>query len=270
MEYQIGDFSQISRLSIKTLRYYHECGLLAPSRIDEVTGYRFYDEACLERARTIAELKTLDFTLNEIKTVLDFCGEDADLIGQLTAKHREISSKIDDYRETRRKLETFIKLTKTMEANNMLNANREIIIKDIPDILAVSIRFKGKYKDVGEAFGKLFRHYGRYCSGSPFSLYYDADYKEEDADIEACVPVRSAVSAEGITCRTLKGGKALTILHHGPYETIGESYKVLIDHIKTHNLKTTAPSREVYLKGPGLIFPRSPKRYITELQMFIA
>ncbi|MEN8905119.1 MAG: MerR family DNA-binding transcriptional regulator, partial [Clostridiales bacterium] len=44
MKYQIGDFSKISRLSIKTLRYYHEIGLLCPVIVDKNTGYRYYNE----------------------------------------------------------------------------------------------------------------------------------------------------------------------------------------------------------------------------------
>lgn len=63
MRYQIGDFSLISRLSIKTLRYYHECGLLEPSFVDSESGYRFYDQNCLERVRIINELKELGFSL---------------------------------------------------------------------------------------------------------------------------------------------------------------------------------------------------------------
>ena len=48
----------------KTLRFYHEKGLLLPAAIDGETGYRFYDQRCFERARIITALKRLDFTLN--------------------------------------------------------------------------------------------------------------------------------------------------------------------------------------------------------------
>ncbi|HEX2954886.1 MAG TPA: MerR family DNA-binding transcriptional regulator, partial [Bacillota bacterium] len=51
MKYQIGDFSKITRLSVKTLRFYHEEGLLCPDFIDPDSGYRYYDESLLERAR---------------------------------------------------------------------------------------------------------------------------------------------------------------------------------------------------------------------------
>ena len=38
----IGDFSLMTHLSIKTLRYYHQVGLLEPAEVDEHTGYRSY------------------------------------------------------------------------------------------------------------------------------------------------------------------------------------------------------------------------------------
>ena len=49
--YSIGEFSQITGLSVKTLRFYHEKGILIPTSVDEATGYRFYDAAKVEKAR---------------------------------------------------------------------------------------------------------------------------------------------------------------------------------------------------------------------------
>lgn len=100
-------------------------------------------------------------------------------------------------------------------------------------------------------------------------MYYDDCYKEEDADIEACVPVRALVEIDGIRCRKLTGGKAVTVIHRGPYENFGQSYKILIDHLNENNRKTQIPYREVYLKGPGMIIPRNPKKFVTEIQMLL-
>ncbi len=268
MRYQIGDFSIISRLSIKTLRYYHECGLLEPASIDDQSGYRYYDQSCLERVKIINELKELDFPLKDIKEILDNCKDDSELISYAIKKSGEIKEKIERYDQMQKQLETFIQQTRQME-EEQIQMSTEIIIKEIPDMLIASIRFKGKYQDVSEAFMSLFRNYGRYCSGTPFTLYYDNDFKEDDADIEACVPVRAMVESDGIQCRKLAGGKAVTVIHKGPYETLGQSYKLLIDHLNENNRKTQIPYREVYLKGPGMILPRSPKKFVTEIQMLL-
>jgi effector-binding domain-containing protein len=72
-----------------------------------------------------------------------------------------------------------------------------------------------------------------------------------------------------IHIRKLKGGKAITVIHKGAFETLGESYKILIDHLNENRLKIQSPSREVYLKGPGIILPRNPRKFVTEIQMLL-
>lgn len=268
MLYQIGDFSRICRLSIKTLRYYQEYGLLPPAAIDEDTGYRFYDEKALERVHIIHELKELDFTLKDIRDMLDKCSDDADIVHQAVEKSREIDKKMAEYAAMQRKLESFIEKVRNEEDSKM-TSRKEIIIKDVPDQLAASIRFQGRYGKVGQYFGKLYRECGRFCAGAPFSLYYDREYKEEAADIEACIPVSRKPASGTVACRLLQGGQAVTILHHGSYESIGESYRQLFDYMNEHRIKALSPTREVYVKGPGMIFPRSPKKFITEIQILV-
>lgn len=268
MRYQIGDFSTISRLTIKTLRYYHESGILTPSRVDEESGYRYYDEENLQQARIIQELKDLDFPLKDIKEILGQCSDDADMVALAAKRHDEITEKIARYGEIQKKLEAFIKQARQTEEGRANCPDAQIVTKMVPDMLVASIRFTGRYEDVGAAFRRLVRLCGRHASGSSLSLYYDNEYRDSDADIEACVPVRAAVEGAGVTCRTLPGGRVVSFIHQGPYEQIGDSYKVLIDHTIRDRLCVKGPSREVYLRGPGMIIPRSPKKYLTEIQMF--
>ncbi len=77
------------------------------------------------------------------------------------------------------------------------------------------------------------------------------------------------MNVEDIKSRNLKGGKATTIIHKGPYEVIGESYKKIIDFINSNNIQTDLPVREKYLKGPGMIFRGNPKNYLTEIQILM-
>lgn len=65
--FNIGEFSKLTQLSIKTLRFYHEEGLLAPACVDPDTGYRYYDERQIDGARAIVYLRSLEFSLSEIK-----------------------------------------------------------------------------------------------------------------------------------------------------------------------------------------------------------
>lgn len=187
----------------------------------------------------------------------------------LINKQEEIYNKIVEYENMYKNLELLIRQTRQGEEVFMTSLNNEITEKVIENTLVASIRFKGKYQEIEYYLEKLYKHCGKHCIGSPFSLYYDYDFKEDDADIETCVPVKVAVEAEGIKSRVINGGKALTILHKGPYESIGRVYKTLIDHVNQRNIHLLLPTREVYLKGPGVILPRNSSKFITEVQMYI-
>lgn len=71
MLYRIGEFSKITNIPIKTLRYYDEIGLLKPEEIDIFTNYRYYGESNKEDLKIILELKSVGFTLEEIKNNWD-------------------------------------------------------------------------------------------------------------------------------------------------------------------------------------------------------
>ncbi len=264
-KYQIGDFSRISGISVKTLRYYQEYGILNPSFVDETTGYRYYDERILEKAGIIHCLKDLDFSLNEIKEILSNCEDDSEIVPYLTRKTKEISEKISKYHQMKKRMDDILKLESQM---NKIKQDTTIKIIDIPDLLVATIRFQGKYEEVGKAFGKLFKNCGRAYAGSNFSLYYQAEF-QEIADIEAGISLKKEIKKEGIACKVLPGGKALSTIHQGPYTTVGESYKRILDFKNQNNLKTMLPTRELYLKGPGMILRGNPLKYVTELQMFL-
>ena len=65
--YKIGELSKIVDIPIKTLRYYDEVGILPPAHIDQFTGYRYYDDESILNIEMIKSLKSVNFTLQEIK-----------------------------------------------------------------------------------------------------------------------------------------------------------------------------------------------------------
>lgn len=69
--YKIGDFSKMSKVTIKALRYYEKEGLLIPSYIDEANGYRYYESNQLVDISKIISLKQIGLSLNEIKKVIN-------------------------------------------------------------------------------------------------------------------------------------------------------------------------------------------------------
>ena len=67
---QIKEFAEFTGVSVRTLHYYHEIGLLKPASVDKFTGYRFYDENSLLRMQEILFYRELDFSLKSIDKIL--------------------------------------------------------------------------------------------------------------------------------------------------------------------------------------------------------
>ncbi|UCH65424.1 MAG: GyrI-like domain-containing protein [Ignavibacterium sp.] len=101
------------------------------------------------------------------------------------------------------------------------------------------------------------------------NLYYDGEYKEKDADFEPCFPVRKGSNTDNISVRELPGDKCVSLIHKGPYDNLTESYKKIYAYTNEKGYKLKLPTREVYLKGPGMIFKGNPNNYITEIQFML-
>ena len=251
--YSIGEFSQITGLSVKTLRFYHERGILVPSSVDDATGYRFYDAAKVEKARVIMRLHQMEFSIEDIAAVLGECTDEADILDYLERQKTVLQQRIQEDRDIVRSLKEIISREKS--ARQILETgNFAVAEKTVEPQLIAGIRMKGRYSDCGAGFARLGKAIGRYISGKALCLYYDGEYREDDADFEPAFPIRKEVAADGITVRTLPGGRCLTLIHRGPYDQLGRSYAKILQHADERKLKPILPTREIYVKGPGMIF----------------
>ena len=264
MEYQIGEFSIITRLTVKTIRFYHEEGLLLPARVDGFTGYRYYNAESVNAAQLIKSLRDFDFSVPEIRQVLAECSEDEDLADLLQRKAATMREARQMLQAKERSLNAILDQIKEMK---IMNTNQEISIKDYPAELVATIRFKGKYSEIGQYFGALFKAAGGKTSGKPFALYHDNEYREEAADIEAGLPVRAMIQAQGVSCNSLAAGQFLVATHRGSYASLSATYQRLFEKAQELGRQTTAPIREIYLKGPGMFFRGNPRNYITEIRL---
>lgn len=150
-----------------------------------------------------------------------------------------------------------------------MDENFNVVEKSLTEKIICGVRYKGKYQEVGNHLKEIYKKAGRYSTSTPFALYYDAEYKENDADIEACIEIKKEVKIEGLNCRKLPGGKCVSIIHKGPYATLSESYKKIFDYCTDKKYKISIPVMEFYIKGPGMIFKGNPNNYITEIVFMI-
>lgn len=99
--YQIGEFSHLCNITIKTLRHYDKIDLLKPSYVDEYSGYRYYDEKQINKILEIKKLQKAGFKLNEIKQIMK--EKDINLISRkLDDLENEYNEKFDILEEKKK------------------------------------------------------------------------------------------------------------------------------------------------------------------------
>jgi len=267
--YSIGEFSQVTGLSVKTLRFYHEKGILAPSSVDPATGYRFYDADKVEKARVIMRLRAMEFSIEDITTVLADCADEADILNHLERQKNFLRQRIQEDRDIVRSLTEIISSEKA--ARELLEGgNFAVEEKTVEPMIVAGIRIKGKYSDCGKVFGQLGRALGRHIAGKALCLCYDDEYREDDADFEPCFPIQKQTSVDGVSVRELPGTRCLSLIHRGAYDQLGRSYGKILKRADELKMKISRPTREIYLKGPGMIFKGNPRNYLTEIQLPMA
>ena len=103
MVYKIGDFANLVNISVRTLRYYDEIGLLKPEIVDRYTSYRYYTDDNVVEAQFITLLKEVGFTLQEIidykKFLNDFDDNGEGTNQFLLKKQEQISKQMEKLQE---------------------------------------------------------------------------------------------------------------------------------------------------------------------------
>jgi DNA-binding transcriptional MerR regulator len=185
-EMSIGAFARRSRLSPKALRLYDGLGLLSPARVDELSGYRYYEDAQLRQARLIATLRQVGVPLASVKELLEL--DPANLAEQVTAFWREAESRHAGQRELVTALVDRLAGRNTvmhevnareMPQRSLLTLKRNV---DVSGLWGFGKEFIALIRDKG-----LPRIEGR--EGAFFCIYWGQVSADSDGPIEWCKPV---------------------------------------------------------------------------------
>jgi DNA-binding transcriptional MerR regulator len=264
MMIKIGDFSKISQVTVKTLRYYDELGLLKPAQIDHFTGYRYYSFDQLPRLNRILALKDLGLSLDQISQALKQGLPAAELRGMLRLKQAEIQQRLQEDQERLERVEARLKQIEQEDAMSTY----EIVIKKVEPIAVASLRgIIPSYPEQGGLWNELetyLQSHRTTPTGPCFTLYH-AD--EPEIDAEVCEPLESPIQTGGrIQSHMLPALEAAaSTLHHGPFITIGEAYTALVKWIEANGYSIHGPCREIYLNPPKNGAQNDPST-VTEIQ----
>ena len=188
-EMSIGEFSRRSRLSPKALRLYDGLDLLSPARVDELSGYRYYEDAQLDQARLIATLRQVGVPLTTAKELLEL--DPAELAEQLRVFWRDVETRHAGQRElvtalvdrlTGRNTVMYEVNARDMPQRSLLTLKRNV---DASGLWALGKDFVALVRDQ-----RLPRMEGR--AGAAFCIYWAAVSADSDGPVEWCRPVPAA------------------------------------------------------------------------------
>lgn len=265
--FQIGEFSKLTQITIRMLRYYDEAGLLKPAEIDPWTGYRMYSADQIPVLNKIIYLRDSGFTVSEIAEALSI-RDDNSLVSQLDRKQLEVEQAIKAEQEKLNKIE-FAK-------NELLNKKSEmhynISIKSIPGCPVLSLRRTiPDYYAEGDLWQELSAFASEHqiqISKNTFSIYYDTEYREKDVDVELCAPVKKqGKNMDGFTFRNVEPVPMMACtMVYGAFSNIADAYLTFAQWLHENSqYEMSSPTRQIVHRGPWN--ENSPEKYLIEIQI---
>jgi DNA-binding transcriptional MerR regulator len=257
----IGDFSRMTHLSIKTLRHYHQVGLLEPIDVDPVTGYRHYDTDQVPTAQVIRRFRDLEMPVDEVRAVLE--------APDLATRNALISSHLD-------RLERHLDATQAAVASLRTLLERPdapiaITHRSVPGIAAAAIRATVSLNELGrwwstafEEIDQLLTRRGMAASGPRGGLYGSDVFVHERGEATVYVPVNHDPPSEGrVESLVIPAAELAVARHDGPHHDIDRTYGALGTYVAQHRLGVDGPVREAYLVSE--FDTADPGRWRTEI-----
>jgi DNA-binding transcriptional MerR regulator len=243
----IGDFSRATHLTVKTLRHYHETGLLEPAQIDPQTGYRRYTTEQIPVAQIIRRFRDLDMPLNEIRAVLS--APDVRARNDLIATHLK-------------RLENDLARTQTavVSLRNLLEhpapaidigrrkADR-VTAAAISEVVQVKDALSWYLGALGELHAVLSAQ-GMRPTGPAGGIFSNAIFSHARGEATVFVPCSGKVRVIGrVAPHVVPAVELATLVHKGSHANIDLAYGSLATYVTQHALAVEGPLREYYLVG---------------------
>lgn len=258
---KISEFSKLSHLTVKALRFYEKEGLLKPASVDEWNNYRFYETSQLETAARIKSYRQLGLSIEEIKAV--FSGSDVKAI---------LLEKLQSLAKEKQAIESRLSIIHSILEDNEMKY--QVTEKVIPEKIVYTAETVLKtYSDsmqwipsVGQECMEL--NPGLKCAEPPYEFceYLDGDYRETNIRIRHSeAVVRFGKENEHIKFKTLPETKVLSIYHKGAYDKIGQAYAFLMKYAEQNGYTAAGLARECYIDG--IWNKESEEDWLTEIQL---
>jgi DNA-binding transcriptional MerR regulator len=240
----IGDFSRMTHLSIKALRFYHDQGLLEPAEIDAATGYRFYDPGQVPVAQVIRRFRDLDMPLDQVRAVIkapDVQTRTKEIIAHLTAMETKLAEM----------QMSVASLRALLEGSQVVPA---VEFRSIPGAQVLAVRATVTAEEAaawgGDVFAELYgriERAGLVPAGPGGALFPAGFFELERAELTAFVPVPGPVQADGrVQAVTIPAVEAAVMVHSGALGDTDQTYGALGTVVAERAIGVDGPIREYY------------------------
>ena len=268
--FKIGEFSKLTQVSIRMLRYYDEIGVLKPAEVNSYTGYRMYSAEQIPILQKILLLRDTKFTTLEIKDIIQKNNE-IDILNELEQKKIQINKEIIKEKERIERINSAIEEIK--DKNFKIHCN--INFKKVDKIFILSTR------DIIESYfheGMLWERWCDYINRENITikqemynnvaLYHDIEHREKDVDVEVGIIVDKPLkNTDKFVYREVEAvPKMAYAMVYGPYKNLGKAYEMLAYYLESHNEEMdNKPSRQIC--HIGVEDTDNPEEYLTEIQI---
>jgi DNA-binding transcriptional MerR regulator len=262
---RIGDFARLGNVSVRTLRFYDETGLLKPLHVELGSGYRHYQPSQLTLLHQIRSLQDLGFSLATIHELLRRDLPVLELRALMEQRHSELKSRI---RGDLRRLQQ-------IESNlgNLVNGRKvasNVLVRRTEESWVVSLREKIRcYEEADELFRELERAVPAHLLTAQRSALWHTCAQEHgpiDCEVLRCLK-RPVKLGSGLQTYQFRAGTVASVFHTGSDETMGESYRTLTRWLSASGFRLNGAKREIYWIEPDA---RTAREALTEIQFPIA
>lgn len=263
----IGEFSKICNVSTKTLRYYAEIGLILPNEINNENGYRYYSIEQLQTILFIKRLKSYNFSLEQIKTIIQSEElQDEKLYLSLIEKKKEIDKQVKELNLISEELSNDISNLKQGKSimSYMENLDVKIVEVELMNLLYIR-KMVQKHEfayEYGSCFNKLFKKINEdklTITNPPMALFHSSEYSPFGLDTEFAIPIKECIKGT----RDFNPGLCLKTVLKGAYSDLSSVYVKQIEYAEKEGYVSKDALFEVYVNDPAMV--ESENDLITEI-----
>jgi len=242
---RIGDFAYLGNVSLRTLRFYGQAGLLRPAHVNPDNGYRHYDPRQLEQLHQIQLFKELGLSLVEIRELLTRRLTASEMREVFRERRAALVRRLQD--DTGRLARIDVRL-RALESNRS-GASPTVRLRQTQPAWVVSLREKiHRYEEAEEMFAEVERRVGAtHVSGQRAALWHSCANEGPAIDCEVLRFLKQPVSVRG-NLRTfqLPAATVASVFHFDGDRTLEDSYRALTAWITRSELRLCGPKREIY------------------------